>query len=89
MDSLENPAMGTPLDPKGVTAITKAIEGAVASVLSILQAGDMTHDQVVDKVAAAITALKKPATIGGLGMNQGMGDMEGMAETATEGGTEE
>lgn len=78
----------TPLDPKGITAITKAIQGAVDSVLSILQPGDLTHDQVIEKVADAIEKLKKPAALGGLGMNQGMGDMEGMAENASEGGSE-
>lgn len=77
------PAMGdAPLDPKGLTAVTKAVQGAVASVMSILQPGEMTHDQVIDKVIASLKSLKKPGALGGMGDASGLGDMESMAEDA-------
>jgi hypothetical protein len=58
--------------------VAKAVDAAVQP--------DMTRDAAVKAVCDAVEAMSAPKDLGGLGADQGMGDMESMAED--QGGSE-
>jgi len=84
------PVGSTPLDPTAIKALQTAIEGAVASVLSILEPGALTHDQVLQKVSDAVMSLQKSEPLGGLQNPPGIGlpETESPGEDAGEPGEE-
>lgn len=91
MPPTNQPQVGnTTLDQPAIKSLQTAIEGAVASVLSILQPGTLTHEQVLQKVADAVTALQKDTPLGGLQNPNGipLPETESPAEDASEPGEE-
>ena len=69
-----------PMTPEEATALKTEVSALIDDVLS----QGLTKDEAVEKISEGIEALKPeemPAEegLGGLGMKQGMGNMEGMA----------
>lgn len=87
-DPNQAPSAGDkPLDEKGIKAIQTGIQGAVNSVLSLLQPGTLTHQEVLGKVSDAILALEQSSPLGGLDTGQGL-DVESLQEDTGEQGQE-
>lgn len=66
-----------------------ALKGEISKAVDAAIQPDMTRDAAVKAVCDAVGALSAPKEMGGMGMDQGMGDMESMAEDQGEGGQEE
>lgn len=74
------------MTPEETDALKAEVIGAVEDVFS---KPVTSKEQTLKAVAEALSTLESPKDLGGMGMNQGMGDMENMSETGAEKGIEE